>query len=91
MPNCGKVNYKLNYKPGIVLCPRTKKMVWWEDVKEQIKMFESLPMEVKREQPYLQLSNDSEQPLPSEMIVGLIAPQVPEIPFLYEDKKWLKI
>ena len=24
---CPKVNYKLNYKPGLVICPRTKKLV----------------------------------------------------------------
>lgn len=29
---CSKVNYKLSYKPGTVLCPRTKKSVLFEKV-----------------------------------------------------------
>lgn len=33
---CSKVNYKLNYQPGYVLCPYTKKFIPYEEVKEKI-------------------------------------------------------
>lgn len=26
-PTCPKINYKLNYKPGYIICPRTKKLM----------------------------------------------------------------
>ena len=28
-----KVNYKLNYRPGILICPKTRTMIKYEDVK----------------------------------------------------------
>jgi arginine-tRNA-protein transferase len=31
---CPKVNYKLGYKPGMVTCPKTKALVYYEDVKD---------------------------------------------------------
>lgn len=37
---CPKVNYKLHYKPGWVLCPRTKRPLRYEDTKEMIQMFQ---------------------------------------------------
>lgn len=36
--NCPKVNYKLQYKPGYVPCPRTKKHVRYDDVKDMIEL-----------------------------------------------------
>ena len=38
VPTCNKVNYKLNYKPGTILCPRTKNPVLYDNVKDQIEM-----------------------------------------------------
>jgi arginine-tRNA-protein transferase len=29
--SCPKVNYKLNYKPGLIICPRTKKLIPVDD------------------------------------------------------------
>lgn len=46
--NCPKVNYKLQYKPGYVPCPRTKKHVRYDDVKDLIELIKSLPIEEKR-------------------------------------------
>jgi arginine-tRNA-protein transferase len=28
---CPKVNYKMNYKPGILICPRTKKLIYMDE------------------------------------------------------------
>jgi len=47
VPNCSKVNYKLHYKPGLVLCPRTKNLVRYEDAKDAIIMYQQLPIEEK--------------------------------------------
>ena len=35
---CPKVNYKLNYKPGYLICPRTHKMIPEEECMEKIKI-----------------------------------------------------
>ena len=34
--DCPKVNYKLNYKPGTIIEPRTKQLVSYESVKDRI-------------------------------------------------------
>jgi arginyl-tRNA--protein-N-Asp/Glu arginylyltransferase len=47
--NCPKVNYKLNYKPGKLICPRTKKMVYYNDVKEKIVKYSRMSMKYKKE------------------------------------------
>ena len=41
--NCPKVNYKLNYKPGLLICPRTKQMVNFDDVKDRVIHYSKLP------------------------------------------------
>ena len=41
--NCPKVNYKLNYKPGLLICPRTKEMVNFDDVKDKVIHYSKLP------------------------------------------------
>ncbi len=33
---CPKVNYKMNYKPGLVICPRTKKLISFDECESQI-------------------------------------------------------
>ena len=53
VPCCPKVNYKLNYQPGIVICPRTKVDLWWSEIKETTKVYEQLPIEEKKQLPYL--------------------------------------
>jgi len=47
--NCPKVNYKLNYKPGKLICPRTKAIVKYEDVKQRIIDYTKMPIKYKRE------------------------------------------
>ena len=44
---CPKVNYKMNYKPGLVICPRTKKLVSFDESENQIRMIASLPIAEK--------------------------------------------
>jgi arginyl-tRNA--protein-N-Asp/Glu arginylyltransferase len=41
--SCSKVNYKMNYRPGMVICPRTKGLVYYDEVKEMIELYASLP------------------------------------------------
>lgn len=50
---CPKVNYKLNYRPGLVVCPRTKELVEYEKVKEDIMLISKLPIEEKMALPHL--------------------------------------
>ena len=45
--NCPKVNYKLNYKPGLLICPRTKQMVNFDDVKDRVIHYSKLPYQFK--------------------------------------------
>jgi arginyl-tRNA---protein transferase len=45
--NCNKVNYKLNYKPGILICPRTKEQVKFDDVKDEILKWTKIPIAKK--------------------------------------------
>jgi len=48
--NCPKVNYKLNYKPGKLICPRTKVEVMYDDVKDKVEAYTKMPIKYKREQ-----------------------------------------
>lgn len=50
---CPKVNYKLNYKPGLIICPRTKQLVPLEKCESQIRMIASLPLQEKIDLPYI--------------------------------------
>lgn len=47
--DCPKVNYKLNYKPGILICPRTKQLVNFDDVKDRLRHYTRLPIKQKKE------------------------------------------
>lgn len=47
--DCPKVNYKMNYKPGVVLCPRTKQLLDFDTVHDKIKHYARLPLKQKRE------------------------------------------
>ena len=42
--NCPKVNYKLNYKPGLLICPRTKRVVTLKEAHERMKYYAKLPI-----------------------------------------------
>ena len=46
--NAHKVNYKLNYRPGLLLCPRTKQMIPFEKVKDKVIYYSKLPIEEKK-------------------------------------------
>jgi arginine-tRNA-protein transferase len=50
---CPKVNYKMNYKPGLVICPRTKAIVPLDKSFDQMKMLASLPIEEKKALPFV--------------------------------------
>ena len=52
---CPKVNYKLNYQPGYVQCPRTKKEIPYAQVKDIINVYSQLPIAEKQMMPHIQL------------------------------------
>ena len=55
--NCPKVNYKLNYKPGYLICPRTKqKVLFDENCKQKVIKYSKMPIKYKREELKKQLS-----------------------------------
>lgn len=49
MLNCPKVNYKLNYRPGLLICPRTHEMIKFEDVKDQVVKYSKMPIKFKQD------------------------------------------
>ena len=57
----------------MVICPRTKVDLRWDDIKETTKIFEILPMEEKAQLPFLSLDDVSDDPLPAEMMVNIVA------------------
>lgn len=66
-----------------MLCPRTKADLRWADVKETVQVFMSLPIADKSSLPYMQLDDISDDPLPHEMMVNMVAPEIGNIPVLY--------
>ena len=59
--NCPKVNYKLNYKPGYLICPMSKEMVLYDQVKDRVKQFNRMPWKYKLENyRWLPLTGDIE-------------------------------
>jgi len=67
----------------VVICPRTKVDLWWDDIKETTQVYEQLPIGEKEVLPYLQLDDVSDDPLPHEMMVNMVAPDIGNIPVLY--------
>lgn len=44
-----KVNYKMNYKPGLVICPRTNKMMSIDEAMPKIREYTRMPLAYKKE------------------------------------------
>ena len=47
----------MNYKPGLLMCPRTFKLLNYEDVKDKVEFYSKLPLKQKLELKVLQLDN----------------------------------
>ena len=91
VPSCPKVNYKQNYQPGMVICPRTKRDIWWADVQDQAKILEQLPIAEKQDYAYIQLDPQAgDAPLPEEMLVNILADKVDDMTVLYEDRRHVR-
>jgi arginyl-tRNA--protein-N-Asp/Glu arginylyltransferase len=45
VPVCPKVTYKTHYKPGWILCPRTKAEIPFKNVEDTINFMKTLPIE----------------------------------------------
>ena len=91
--DCPKVNYKLNYKPGILIDPRTKGLVPYDDAKDKINHYKKMPIAFKRanlhccelfDLPYDFVTDQEEE-------VRMIDTQssFEEWPFLYENNRKL--
>lgn len=55
MLNSPKYVYKLNYKPGLVLCPKTHQYLSFSDVEHKIKGYQRLPKASREKLDYLAL------------------------------------
>lgn len=85
--NCNKVNYKLNYKPGILICPRTKASVKYDDVKDEIKKWTKIPIKQKELMKQCQLVQLGEHDMTeNEMLAEALKDDITQLPFLYENK-----
>lgn len=93
--DCPKVNYKLNYKPGTVIDPRTKQLIRWDDIKSKVEHYKRMPIEFKK----LNLTCCDLIDLPFNfqtdyelMVQSLDAAQYwKEWPFLYDNTRVLQI
>lgn len=91
--NCPKVNYKLNYKPGQIICPRSKQMVYFDDVKDKIEAYSKMPIKYKKEQlKVVQLVEyEEDKPLKEELMADILGPDMGQFPFLYENRSFIPI
>jgi hypothetical protein len=93
--NCPKVNYKLNYKPGYLICPRTKQKVLLDEaIKERVIAFSKLPIKYKREQIQETLSLVDlpwGKMLQDELLAEALKDDIGQLPFLYENTQFLAI
>ena len=83
--NCPKVNYKLNYKPGLLICPRTKRVVTLEEAHERMKYYAKLPIEYKRDKlKQCELVEMPEDFLTENEIMAITLKEyIPQMNFLY--------
>eukprot|EP00347_Sterkiella_histriomuscorum_P021869 403332481 len=89
---CPKVNYKLNYKPGYVICPRTKELVPIEKCVDTINMIAKMSIDEKMQLPYIQLVEyRGEGPLENELLPAIFGKVLLSFPFVYENTKKLNI
>ena len=89
---CPKVNYKLNYKPGLIICPRTKKMIPLDKCLDTINLIAMMPIEEKQLLPYVQLDDIPENiVLRNERLPHLLGPVLEKFPFVYEERTWLSL
>lgn len=91
--NCPKVNYKLNYRPGQIICPRSKQMVYFDDVKDKLEAYAKMPIKYKKEKlKFVQLKDyEEDKPLKEELMTELLEPNFGKFPFLYENRTFIPI
>ena len=91
--DCPKVNYKLNYKPGLLICPRTKEIVKFDDVKDKVRAYTKMPIKYKREKLlHCQLAERPPDYMSqNELMAETLREDVGQLPFLYENTRMLRI
>jgi len=93
--DCPKVNYKLNYKPGLLICPRTKKMVPFDDVKDKLRHYTKMPLEFKKQNlqatPLVEMPHGKETQ--GEMLSNALSQEgmLHSFPFAYQGTRQLMI
>lgn len=58
MLNSPKYVYKLNYKPGMVLCPKSQKFIPFAQAEPKIKAYQTMPKALRVKLDYLSLEDD---------------------------------
>ena len=82
---CPKVNYKLNYKPGMVVCPRTKKSLPYDSVKDKMDYYGNLSHDEITQLPYIQLDNTvGPEPTNFERYIEQITPELKRFPLFHD-------
>ena len=90
---CPKVNYKLNYKPGLLICPRTKKIVTLEAAKEKMIAYSKMPIQFKKDKlTHCELvDNPPDFMTDNEVLAISLKEFIPQMNFLYQETRMLPI
>jgi hypothetical protein len=88
VPDCPKINYKCNYQPGTILCPRTKQHVPHDKCKQKMLDYKNLNSSEKAKLPYLQLSDEA---VTSNIDEKKLRSLLSMARFLHEDTQWIPI
>mmetsp|Transcript_33500 Transcript_33500/g.32568 ORF Transcript_33500/g.32568 Transcript_33500/m.32568 type:complete len:204 (+) Transcript_33500:58-669(+) len=91
--SCPKVNYKINYKPGLVTCPYTKQLVEYDKARPTLDLIASLPQYLKQEMPYLLIGELEKSPeLPEEeKQIEQIKKTLWSMPFFFSEVEWTRV
>ena len=91
--SCGKVNYKMNYRPGQVACPRTKEWVPIEKALPKMEYYSKLSMEEKKAIPHRLSLVDCPGLTKNEREVLELeeSGQIMEFPILLNQNSWIKL
>lgn len=98
MLNSPKYVYKLNYRPGLVLCPKTHQFMNFEEVKAKIVKYSRLPKAVREKIEYLSLQDEGQDQTGQDIVfetdknrADLEAINVLDWPFLYKEERLLQV
>ena len=85
------MQYKVEYRPGYTLCPRTKEALLYDVCKRKINSYARMDSDKKWNLPIFQLSDISEKPLPHELETEEVRAVMQKKTFLHNEVSWLPI